>query len=187
MILQILIILSLLSIRLKYYEKRSPAPNNANGILKNTTIAVPLTSNLSNFWRTLEISLINSKIELKLKRAKYCVLSAAGNDNIDDNTNIIFIIRDTEFHVPVVTLSVKHNQQLSNLLHKESERSVYWNEKKKTTKSENENMANESRYFLESNLVGVNRSFFLIYSNNDDNSERFKFKDILIIRYNQKL
>ena len=48
-------------------------------------------------------------------------------------------------------------------------------------------MANESRYFLESNLVGVNRSFFLIYSNNDDNSERFKFKDILIIRYNQKL
>ena len=109
MILQILIILSLLSIRLKYYEKRSPAPNNANGILKNTTIAVPLTSNLSNFWRTLEISLINSKIELKLKRAKYCVLSAAGNDNIDDNTNIIFIIRDTELHVPVVTLSVKHN------------------------------------------------------------------------------
>ena len=186
MILQILIILSLLSIRLKYYEKRSPAPNNANGILKNTTIAVPLTSNLSNFWRTLEISLINSKIELKLKRAKYCVLSAAGNDNIDDNTNIIFIIRDTELHVPVVTLSVKHNQQLSNLLHKESERSVYWNEKKKK-KSENENMANESRYFLESNLVGVNRSFFLIYSNNDDNSERFKFKDILIIRYNQKL
>ena len=134
MILQILIILSLLSIRLKYYEKRSPAPNNANGILKNTTIAVPLTSNLSNFWRTLEMPLINSKIELKLKRAKYCVLSAAGNDNIDDNTNIIFIIRDTELHVPVVTLSVKHNQQLSNLLHKESERSVYWNEKKQQQK-----------------------------------------------------
>ena len=185
MILQILIILSLLSIRLKYYEKRSPAPNNANGILKNTTIAVPLASNLSNFWRTLEISLINSKIELKLKRAKYCVLSAAGNDNIDDNTNIIFIIRDTELHVPVVTLSVKHNNYqiffIKNL------KDQFIGMKKKKKKSENENMANESRYFLESNLVGVNRSFFLIYSNNDDNSERFKFKDILIIRYNQKL
>ena len=29
-----------------------PAPNNANGIQKNTTIAVPL-KNLSNFWRSL--------------------------------------------------------------------------------------------------------------------------------------
>ena len=120
------------SIRLKYYEKHFPATNNANGILKNTTIAVPLISNLSNFWRTLEMPLSNSKIELKLKRAKYCVLSAAGNDNIDDNpNNIIFLIRDTKLHVPVVTLSVKHNQQPSNLLHKESERSVYWNEKQK--------------------------------------------------------
>ena len=73
---------------------------------------MPLISNLSNFRRTLEVPLINSKIELKLKRAKYCVLSAAGNDNMDDNPNIIFIIRDTKLHVPVVTLSVKHNQQL---------------------------------------------------------------------------
>ena len=71
MILRILIILRLSSIRLKYYEKHFPAPNNANGILKNTTIAVLLTSNLSNFWRTLEMPLVNSKIELKLKRDKY--------------------------------------------------------------------------------------------------------------------
>ena len=51
----------------KVLWKHFPAPSNANGILKNTTIAVPLTSNLSNFWRTLEMPLINSKIELKLK------------------------------------------------------------------------------------------------------------------------
>ena len=103
------------SIRLKYYEKHFPALNNANGILKNTTIAVPLISNLSYFWRTLEMPLINSEIELKLKRAKYCVLSAAGNDNMDnmdDNPNNIFLIRDTKLHVPVVTLSVKRNRQL---------------------------------------------------------------------------
>ena len=113
-------------------------------------------------------------------------MSAAGNNNIDDNTNIIFIIRDTKLHVPVVTLSVKYNQQLSNLLHKESERSVYWNEKKKK-KSENANMTNESRYFLESNLVAVNRSFFLIYSNNDKNFERFKFKDITYHKVQSKI
>ena len=38
-----------------------PAPYNNNGILKNTTISVPLIY-LRNFWRSLEIPLINSKI-----------------------------------------------------------------------------------------------------------------------------
>ena len=45
-------------------------------------------------------------------------------------------------------------------------------------KSENKNMTNECRHFLESNLAGVNRSFFKIYSSKDDDSERFKFKNI---------
>ena len=55
--------------------------DGANGILKNAAIAVPLKY-LSNFWRTLEIPLIICKVELKLKVAKYCVLSAAGADNV---------------------------------------------------------------------------------------------------------
>ena len=37
-----------------------PAPNAANGILKYVTIAVPL-KHLSNFWRPLEMLLINCK------------------------------------------------------------------------------------------------------------------------------
>ena len=49
------------------------APNEDNGTLKNTTIAVPLKY-LNNFWRSLEMPLINSKVELKLKWKKYCVL-----------------------------------------------------------------------------------------------------------------
>ena len=40
--------------------------NGANGILKNAAISVPLKY-LSNFWRSLEIPLINCKAELKLK------------------------------------------------------------------------------------------------------------------------
>ena len=35
-------------------------------------------------------------------------------------------------------------------------------------------MINEYRYFLESNFVGVNRLFVLVYSNQDDNSKRIK-------------
>ena len=43
-----------------------PAPNPANGILRYATIAVPLKY-LSNFWRSLEMPLINCKIELNFK------------------------------------------------------------------------------------------------------------------------
>ena len=55
-----------------------PAPGEANGVLKNVTIAVPLMY-LSNFWRSLEMLLILCKVELKLnglrkrqKISKFC-------------------------------------------------------------------------------------------------------------------
>ena len=71
---------------------------------------------------------------------------ANGNDNVS------FTIKDTELYVPIVTLTSK---TIINLLIKD-----YWNEYK--TKSENKNMKNEYRYFLESNFVGVNRLFQFI-------------------------
>ena len=102
--------------------------DNPNGIFKNATIAV-LLKYLSNFWRLLNIPLINCKVELKSKRAKYCVLSATRVDNVKntDSHNITFIIKDKKLHVPVVTLSARDNQKLSKLLSKAFERSVYGN------------------------------------------------------------
>ena len=88
--------------------------DGANGILKNASIAV-LLKYLSNYWRSLEMLLINWKVELKLKWIKYCVLSAAGVVNVNnrDSDNIIFTIKDTKLYVPVVTLSkaIKNSQQ----------------------------------------------------------------------------
>ena len=83
--------------------------------------------------------LINSKVKLKLKWTKYCVQSAAGADNNNDNSNnIIFTVKDTKLFVLIVTLSAKYNQKLQpKLLSKGFEKSVYWNEYK--TKSENKN------------------------------------------------
>ena len=75
---------------------------------------------------------------------------------------------------PVVTLSAKDNQTLSNFLRKGFERSVYRNEYK--TKSENKNRTNECRYFIESNFVGVNRLLVLIYPNQDNRVKRFNGK-----------
>ena len=105
--------------------------DNENGTLKNTAIVVPLKY-LSNFGRSLEMPLINCKEELKLKLTKYCVLSAAGNENHSDNdddnnnaNNIIFTIKDIKVYVPPVTLSARDNQKLSKILRKGFERSVY--------------------------------------------------------------
>ena len=59
---------------------------------------------LSNFWRLLEMPLINCKVELKLTWTKSCVLSVAGIDNVnsnDEDNNNIFTIKDTKLYVPV--------------------------------------------------------------------------------------
>ena len=109
--------------------------------------------------------LINCETELKLEWTKYCVFSAAGNNNVngnDNNDNFIFTIKGTILYVPVVTLLARNNQKLSKLLSKGFERSVYWKEYK--TKSENKNTTNEYIYFLDSNFVGVNRLIILVYS-----------------------
>ena len=87
------------------------------------------------------MQLNNCKNELKLKRTKHFVLAVTGNNN-NGNPNIIFTMTE---------------QKLSKLLSKGFERSVYWNKYKK--KSEDKNITNELRYFLESNFVGVNSLF----------------------------
>ena len=128
---------------------------------------------LTKFSRSLEMPLVNSKAELKLKWTKYCVLSAAGTGKANPNSNnIFFTIKDTKLYAPVVNLSAKDNQKLSRLLSKVFERSVYWNEFK--IKIENKNTENQHRYFLESSFFGVNRLFFiLVYLNINNDIQQF--------------
>ena len=61
--------------------------------------------------------LISSKVELKFRWTKHCVLSVLAVANVDnydgDNSNKIFTVKDTKLYVPVVTLSTKDNQKLS--------------------------------------------------------------------------
>ena len=83
---------------------------------------------LSNFGTSLEMSLINCKIEIKLKWTKYYVLAVLGkeNDNADvDSNNNIFTIKDTKLYLSVVTLSTEDNEKLLKPLSKGRERSVY--------------------------------------------------------------
>ena len=69
----------------------------------------------------------------------HCVLSAAGADSTDGNSNnIIFDIKHTKLYVHIFPLSAKDCQKLSKLFRKGLERSVFWNEC--ITKSKNKSM-----------------------------------------------
>ena len=65
---------------------------------------VPL-KDLSNFWRTLEMPLINCEVNLILRCSSACVIASA----INANQAAIFEITDTKLYVPVVTLSTQES------------------------------------------------------------------------------
>ena len=74
----------------------------------------------------------------------------------------------------LIQVSAKDNQEQPKLLSKGFERLVYWNECK--TKSENKNIIIKYIYFLESNFVGVNRLFVLVYSNEANDAKKYSTK-----------
>ena len=100
------------------FKYKSSYITNRNGV----KIAVQLKY-LSNFWRSLEMRLINCKVEFSLTSYENCVLSSEAD-------NSIFAITDAKLYVPIVTLSAKDNPKLSKLLGKGFKRSIYWNKYK---------------------------------------------------------
>ena len=95
-----------------------------NNLTKNDVkIVVPL-KHLSNFWRHLDIPLINCKVELILTWFKNFVLidkltrdadytAAPVVYEIDNPEDATFQITDTKLDVPVVTLSKENNIKLN--------------------------------------------------------------------------
>ena len=138
-------------------------------------IAVPLKY-LSNFWRSLEMSLINCKVELSLKWYGNCILSSAG-------TATTFAITDTKLYVPVVTLKTEDNVKLSKLLNEGFKRSVYWNKNKIIFKNYDNEYIRER---LDASFQGVSRLFVLAYARGDgvtnENSYRKYFLPRLKIK-----
>ena len=83
-----------------------------NDSLTNAEVVIPL-KHLSNFWRALNIPLINCKVELVLSWSKNCVLAdmlvnAGVNPAVPSGAT--FKIKETKLYVPVVTLSTIKNR-----------------------------------------------------------------------------
>ena len=88
-------------------------------IFKNVKIVVPIKY-LSNFFKFLEMSLINFKIHLELNWIKDCVIP-----NIAGETT--FKIKNRKLYVPVVILSTKENVYLTKQLNEGFKTPFYWN------------------------------------------------------------
>ena len=89
---------------------------------KKVGIVVPL-KRLSNFWKTLDMPLINCEVSLILTWFKNCVITSKVTRDADPNanptvaainnpTNAAFKITDTKLYVPVVTLSAEDDNNV---------------------------------------------------------------------------
>ena len=141
--------------------------NNTNSSVKDAKIVVPLKY-LSNFWRSLEMPLINCKVYLELNWIEDCILSSAGD-------TAKFAITDTKLHVPIVTLSTKDSANLAKQLNEGFKRSVYWNSYE--TKPAKVIEQGKNIYeLLNASFQGVKRLFVLAYSIADGENEEAGIK-----------
>ena len=144
---------------------------------KNLEIVVPL-KHLSNFWRTLDMPLINCEVSLTLTWSENCVLTdittqtarAAQGDNparerIDAPTNATFKITDTKLNFPVVTLSTENDKTLLEQLRTGFKRTIKWN--KYRSEMTNQTKNNNLNYLIDPTFNKINRLFVLSFQNEE--------------------
>ena len=150
-----------------------------NGGTKDVEIMVPLKY-LSNFWRTLEMPLINCEVNLILTWSSTCFLIAAGVQN----QAATFAITDTKLYVPVVTLSTQENTKFLQQLKSGFKRVINWNKylSKPELLAQNPNL----NHLVEPSFQGINKLFVLAFENDDDgtNNDEYYLPTVEIKDYN---
>ena len=138
----------------------------AAGDTKDVEIIAPLKY-LSNFWRTLEMPLINFEVNLILKwsSTRVVIYSATGEAK--------FKITDTKLYVPVVTLSTQDNVKLLQQLKSGFKRIISWNKYQSNPK-----IYSQTRYLndlADPIFQGVDTLFVLSFENEDDKTSRWTY------------
>ena len=107
--------------RNNYNVGAGEANYDVNKVGKNKTEGVIPLKDLSDFWKSLNIPLINCEVGLILTWSKSCVLvNMTTRDAEEDNppnvapTGLQFKLTDTKLYVPVVTLSKENDTKLLN-------------------------------------------------------------------------
>ena len=137
------------------YKIKITEKTPADGYTKDVEIIAPLKY-LSNFWRTLEMPLINCEVNLELTWSRDCVITnstGAGK----------FVITETKLYVPVVTLSTQDNAKLLQQLKSGFKRIINWNKYESSVKTFAQNRY--LNYLINPSFQGLNRLFVLSFEN----------------------
>ena len=156
-------------------------PNNGN--TKDVEFHVPFKY-LGNFWKSLNISLVNTVVSLALTRSKGCVLTDMATkeadatadppiEAINAHTSTVFEISDCKLYVPVVTLSAEDDNKLLELLETGFKRTIKWN--KYRSEMSNQTKNNNLNYLTDPTFTNVNRLFVLSVKDNDDRDSFSKY------------
>ena len=148
--------------------------------VNNLGVAVPLKY-LGNFWRNLNIPLINCEISLSLSWSEDCVLSnreyepvRTGNPKvINFPSEVKFEIKDCKLYVPVVTLSTENENKLFEMLKSGFKGTVKWN--KYMSYISNEAKNSNLNYLIDPTFEKVNRLFVLSFENEDDRTSYHEY------------
>ena len=161
------------------FKTKITGQTDNNGRIDNVEIMVPLKY-LSNFWRTLEMSLINCEVELILNWSANCVIIYT---NVNNQVPT-FTITETNLYVPVVTLSTQDNAKLLPQLKSGFKRTISWNKylAKPELLAQNANL----NYLIEPSFQGINRLFVLAFENDDQrtSNKRYYIPNVEIKDYN---
>ena len=111
---------------------------------------------LSNFWRTLEMPLINCEVNLILTWSKDCVITNSTGKGK-------FAITETKLYVPVVTLSTKDNEKLRQQLKSGFKRTISWNKYESSIKTFAQNRY--LNYLINPSFQRANRFLLLPFEN----------------------
>ena len=124
--------------------------------MNNVEIILPLKY-LCNFWRTLEMPLINFEVEVILTRSADCVIFYTDVANQGPTITII----ETNLYAPVVTLSTQDNATLLPHLKSGFKRAISWNEylPKPELLAQSANL----NHLIEPSFQGINKLFVLAF------------------------
>ena len=158
---------------------------DGNKVGKNKAeVSIPL-KHLSNFWRSLNIPIINCEVEFILTRSKNCTLAdmTTRDGAIIPPTGLKFQITETKLYVPVVTLSKENDTKLLEQLKTGFKRTKKWNKYRSqmTVQSNNSNL----NYLIDPKFTNANRLFVLSFQkiageNNTTKDHRGSFSDYYV-------
>ena len=146
-----------------------------NGRIDNAEIMVQLKY-LSNFWRTLEMVLIDCEVNLILTWSIDCVILYT---NVT-NQGSTFSIADTKLYVPVVTLSTQDNAKFLPQLQSGFKRKINWS--KYLPKPESLEQNPDLNYLVQPSFQGINTFFVLAFDNDEprESNKRYYLSNVEI-------